>query len=200
MELCESLFHVDSDAVLEIVRGLDGDAGAEIRWRLALHGIDRLLEDFGFDLPRKYVLLRESARFSAREFGFEGAAKESVLDKYRRERAAIERALAGAAADGAGLPGAGAFQIRSERSQRLVARLRQLGAEGKLETPVHAIAGSLMHMHVNRILRSSARAQETILYQFLDRYYDSQLARRGIKGKARDAIRLDADELSAVAD
>jgi hypothetical protein len=33
-------------------------------------------------------------------------------------------------------------------------------------------------MHANRLFRSAARAQETLLYDFLARLYESQLARR----------------------
>ena len=191
MELCESLFHADSDAVLDIVRGLDGDATAEMRWHLALRGVDRILEDFELDLPRKFALMHESAKFAALEFGLAGAYKERVLDKYRKERQSIERVLTGFG---------DAFRSRSERWRPIATRLGQLSADGKLPIPVHEIVRSLVHMHTNRMLRASNRAQETILYQFLDRHYDSQLARLGNKGKQRDAIRFDAGDVSAVAE
>ena len=47
--LAERLFQADSDAVLDILEMLEGDEGADVRWRLALRGIDMLLGDLGFD-------------------------------------------------------------------------------------------------------------------------------------------------------
>jgi len=34
-----------------------------------------------------------------------------------------------------------------------------------------------MHMHVNRMARAAARAQELVLYDFLARLYEGQAAR-----------------------
>ena len=39
------------------------------------------------------------------------------------------------------------------------------------------VAASLVHMHTNRMLRSAARAQELVLYDFLHRLYTSRQAR-----------------------
>jgi lantibiotic biosynthesis protein len=41
------------------------------------------------------------------------------------------------------------------------------------------VAMSVAHMHVNRMLRSAQRAQELVLYEFLDRIYCSAAARNG---------------------
>ena len=47
--LAERLFQIDSEAVLAILEMLEGDEGADLRWRLALRGIDMLLGDLRFD-------------------------------------------------------------------------------------------------------------------------------------------------------
>ena len=42
-------------------------------------------------------------------------------------------------------------------------------------------------MHANRLLRSEQRAQELVLYDFLARLYDSEVARaRGASKRAKD--------------
>ncbi|HXU45266.1 MAG TPA: lantibiotic dehydratase, partial [Thermoanaerobaculia bacterium] len=43
MPVCERLFGADSDACLAIVETLEGDEGADARWRLALRGTDLIL-------------------------------------------------------------------------------------------------------------------------------------------------------------
>jgi len=45
----ESIFEADSDAVLAMVEMLEGDEGANVRWRLALRGADMLLTDLGLE-------------------------------------------------------------------------------------------------------------------------------------------------------
>ena len=39
------------------------------------------------------------------------------------------------------------------------------------------LSPSYIHMHVNRLLRSVQRAHEVVLYDFLTRLYESQIAR-----------------------
>jgi len=73
--------------------------------------------------------------------------------------------------------------------QPFVAELQELDRANRLQKSTDAIVQSVVHMHANRMFRGNARVQEAILYQFLDRHYDSQLARQGIKGKMREAIR-----------
>ncbi|WP_370450920.1 lantibiotic dehydratase C-terminal domain-containing protein [Corallococcus sp. CA049B] len=42
---------------------------------------------------------------------------------------------------------------------------------------MEALATSLMHMYVNRVLPEDARAPELVLYDFLTRLYRQRLAR-----------------------
>ena len=56
-----------------------------------------------------------------------------------------------------------------------------------LETPPADIVLSCLHMFANRLLRSSARAQEMVLYDFLARLYASEVARRSVQ-EARERV------------
>jgi hypothetical protein len=58
--------------------------------------------------------------------------------------------------------------------------VRAVGAalrDRTLSQPIDQIAGSLVHMHINRMLRSSFRAQELVIYDLLQRWYESVRAR-----------------------
>lgn len=59
----------------------------------------------------------------------------------------------------------------------IIASLRELEQRGELTVPVSGLAQSYIHMWVNRMSRSAARAQELVLYDFLYRAYESRLAR-----------------------
>lgn len=47
----------------------------------------------------------------------------------------------------------------------------------RLSRTVTDLVQSYIHMHVNRLIRSSQRLHELVLYDLLRRYYEGQLAR-----------------------
>ena len=179
MVLCERLFHADSEAVLAILELLDADAGADARWRLALCGIHRLLGDLGFDLDSKRAVLGDMRRRFGREFNVDAAFEKQLGERFRRERAALEALVAPEFDETHPLaPGLEILTRRSEQQRATCAELLAAHEAGRLSKPVEELLPSLAHMHANRILRSGARAQELVLYDFLLRLYDSQAARK----------------------
>ena len=174
------MFQADSEAVLEILGLIEaGDAGLNERSQLALRGIDMLLDDFGFDLENKLALLRKVRTPFAREHRVDADLKAKIGEKFRRERRNLERLL-DPDQDAESELSSG-FEILRRRSARLapmMADLRACDAADRLTMPLADIALSCVHMHANRLLRSAHRAQEMVLYDFLTRLHDSQLARR----------------------
>ncbi len=187
MPLCEEIFAADSEAVIECLRLLRGDEHADTRWKTTLRGMDALLEDFGLDPLLKYALADRLSAGFRREFLHERLVKKQVSKRFRQERAQVESALS----NNGSIPqdierSLPLFEQRSRRIQPAVAALKDLEARGVLITPMPDIAASMLHMHANRMLRAAARAQEMVLYSMLAEHHDSQLARRGIKGKERE--------------
>ncbi len=98
----ERVFHADSEAALAIIGRLPGDAGADLRWQLALRGIDQLLDDLGLGLADKRDLARRCKAGYGREFGADGAFQHAVGARFRRYRPRLADLLgdpAGAPAD-----------------------------------------------------------------------------------------------------
>ncbi|ATB39609.1 lanthionine biosynthesis protein [Cystobacter fuscus] len=178
IELAEEIFSADSEAVLALLQAYPGDEGAEVRWRMALKGMDALLEDLGLSLEDKLrVEERARAAFHA-EFRVDKRFEEQLAQRYRRESRELE-ALMAASPDvrGPARPGLLALRRRGERLRPVVERLRQTEREGRLTVAVERLAESFLHMHVNRLLSEDQRAQELILHDFLVRLYRSRLAR-----------------------
>jgi thiopeptide-type bacteriocin biosynthesis protein len=182
IELAEQLFHADSEAVLAIVGALDTATELDDRWRFALLGIDALLADLRLDLAqRRAVIAAQRAAFGA-EYAVALPFERSLGARFRTERAGLEALLAGA-------PGAGreddpdlavvrdAIRRRSERSRAAVDRLVERDRQGRLSVAIPELAKSFIHMHANRCLRSAPRAHELVIYDFLDRCYESRIAR-----------------------
>jgi class I lanthipeptide synthase len=176
IELSEELFRHDSDAVLGIVRTLSGDEGLDARWRLALYGIDRLLDDFGLDTERRRVWARWCRDGFVREFDVQGPAKRVLGERYRAERQALEELLE--LEEGDDHPLAPGVELLRERSRRLTPVVECLcERERRLSVSLGELLRSYAHMHANRLLRGAHRAQELVLYELLQRVYASRLAR-----------------------
>jgi lantibiotic biosynthesis protein len=179
IRLAERIFHADSDAVLAIAGQLTGDAGAELRWRVALRGIDLLFDDLGLTLEQKRAIAGRARHGYGSEFGAGGDFSREVSRRYRTERASVEALLDPHQAPPAEL--AASLRVLHQRSMALAPAAQELRAAadaGRLSAGIPELAMSLAHMHVNRMLRSAQRAQELVLYELLGRAYSSQAARR----------------------
>jgi lantibiotic biosynthesis protein len=181
IEVAEQVFAVDSEAALTVLGSLSGDAGLDLRWRLAMAGIDLLFEDLGLTLEEKRRLARAQREGYGQEFRIDGAFKGQVSQRYRAERARLEALLdLGQDPPAALAQGFEALRQRSLRLAPLMEELRRLARAGRLSTSVTDLAATFAHMHANRLLRSAHRAQELVLYELLDRAYSSRAGRRSL--------------------
>jgi thiopeptide-type bacteriocin biosynthesis protein len=179
IELSEELFRHDSEAVLGIVHSLRGDEGLDARWRLALYGIDRLLDDFGLDLERKRAWARGCRDGFGREFNVGSHTRRALGERYRAERSALDELLG--LQEGDDHPLAESVQLLRERSWRIAPLVERLRArEQRLTVSLDHLLWSYAHMHANRLLRGAHRTQELVLYDLLDRVYTSRLARTAV--------------------
>ena len=179
IEIAESLFHTDSECALRMIELLEGDAGAAATWRLALRSIDRLLDDLGLSLADKLAYATRARDGYGKEIGMDTALQRSLGDKFRVHAKEIAALLA--APDDA--PGHAHAELvarlaaRSAANRPLAAELRALEAAGRLRQPITELALSLVHMTVNRLMRSHQRIQELVLCDLLRRHYDGMIAR-----------------------
>jgi thiopeptide-type bacteriocin biosynthesis protein len=186
IELAEQFFHFDSEAVLQIVEQLDpGDAGLDERWRLVFCGMHDLLDDLGIDLASRHAMLMEIARESAKAHRFDRSLDHRLGERFREERARLTGLLDPARnGDSPLAPGLQALRQRSRDWRPVAAELKAREAAGRLSAPCRDIARSYLHMHANRLLRSAQREQEAVLYDFLARYYESDVARKRRDGSS----------------
>ncbi len=195
VEVAEEIFFHDSQAAVAILQSLAGDAGADLRWRLTLAGMDRLLEDFGYGLEARLRMAANACANFASRYDAE-LLRPPLAEKVRRERAALERLLA---AGGNGQPelrpAMEALDRRSRELAPLVEKLRHLERRGHLRQPLGEIVPSFLHMFVNRMSRAHGPEHELVLYDLLAQLYGSRLAR---ERKGRQATeRAAAGELVA---
>lgn len=170
IESAEAVFHADSVLVANYLAALQDDAGEADRWRFAFLACDQLLGDLGFGLTAKRILAGRLAALFAEEFETDAALRKALRDRYRTERAALTASVQDARS-------AGLLRHRSAAIAAPCRRLRELADANALTEPIEEIAGSLLHMHANRIFREASRAQEMVIYRFLEKTYASLEAR-----------------------
>jgi thiopeptide-type bacteriocin biosynthesis protein len=185
----EAWFQIDSEAVLALVTAYPGDDGAEARWRLCLAGVDRMLKVFGQSLEERYALTQRVRADFAREFGAQNSPLEKQLgDRFRKERKSLDAFLdEGGPQDPILAAGLAILDQRDQLMAPLAAEMARRSKEDELSTTLEDLIRSLIHMFVNRAQRSAQRMQEFVIYDFLERLYDSRLARlkKGAKGQAK---------------
>jgi thiopeptide-type bacteriocin biosynthesis protein len=194
--LAERLFQADSEAVLALAEFLPEDARGDVRWRLALVGMDLLLGDLGFDPEARHAVVHEARETFAAEFHADAEFGHQLAARFRPERKGLEALLDPAAV--ADAPFAVALDILRRRSRALapvMAELQACAQAGRLSVSLTDLAPSYLHMHANRMLRSAQRAQELVLYDFLARLYRSQAARGQCAGASRRVLASGADRL-----
>ncbi len=180
IELAEQIFWRDSDAVLSIVELLDGDAGADARWRLTLRGIESLFTALGIEPAMRAKLSADAKESLGSEHRATTPFWTRIGDRFTRERASLEHLFAPDAERDAAHELAPGFDLLVARDAAIagaVAELRARDAAGELMPRLEGFAWSLAHMHANRLIHASHRAHELVLYDFLRRLHAAQKAR-----------------------
>jgi thiopeptide-type bacteriocin biosynthesis protein len=120
-----------------------------------------------------------------REFGMGKGLRVQLDQKFRAERKSLDALLDPANDETSPLaPGLAVLHQRSQTQAPLLAELARLEGEGRLNATRADLAPSLVHMHVNRMIRSAARAHELAIYDLLFQLHQSRAARERGRAKA----------------
>lgn len=178
----EDIFRADSDAVLELISELDPSDDLDVRWRIALLGVDTLLTDCGLDESSKLRILEKLRNNFQARFHFNSGERKELGDRFRAERPALEAIRAGSMKGKIWAVVSDVFRRRSVLVRKSISTIRDAQSSGKLSVEIGTLAKNYSHMHVNRLLNTAANQHEVIVYDFLFRLYDSDVARRRSAG------------------
>ena len=175
MRIAESLFQYDSELVLELLSVISSQLGGNVRWRLGFASVDCLLGGLGFDLSARRQLVNNLGKAQEKNFQVQQSYKKQLSEKFRKERQVLEDLLA----TSSDLPASAkpALACFTQQVEKIRLQLEFARQAGELARPIDELAASYVHMHLNRLFRSAANAQEMVLYDFLARVYDSKLAK-----------------------
>ncbi|HBB93373.1 MAG TPA: hypothetical protein DC042_17050 [Bacteroidales bacterium] len=163
MDLVEQWFFADSVFWLDWLGGAANEPDND-RWQKCASRVDWMLNRFALTLKEKSEILDRMRKALSAEFHVTRSIKNQLDVKYRTLSAEMEFALK-----------------KAVDSTEQAPTLTDLGATfPDHETLIRSnLVPDLVHMTLNRALRTRHRVQELVLYDFLARYYRSAVARRG---------------------
>jgi len=165
----ESIFFIDSEAILNLLdKLLESSNPEQNRWMISLILIDDILDAYNFSSEEKNVFMKMLSNAYKEEFGFtSNKLTKQLNDKYRNWRQDIYETIS--------------HKKNNVYSEILTWRLEKIGAIGSYYKEKiiskEDFVRSLIHMSMNRLFKSKNRQFEMVIYEFLYKYYNSELAK-----------------------
>ena len=175
IEAAENLFEIDSRFWISIIPSLRKiSGGEEIRWQSAMLSAHSLFSDFGLSVSERIDLLAKMTDSFMVEFGGSKRLRLQLDHKLRENRELIEEIMSN--------PGrAGIEQLKPALGSRSRENIKAIsGGAVLLENNgilKQSSIADIIHMSLNRGLRSKHRMQELVIYYFLKKTYISRMAR-----------------------
>jgi thiopeptide-type bacteriocin biosynthesis protein len=189
MTLAEQLFTIDSSLVADLLPLREQCEDPPSRWLLALLGIELWLDAFAFTPEQCASLMGKLADGFKAEFGVRAQQKVQLGAKYRGYRADIDRYFFGTGDVAQAQPLLARMRQARVAMRDVIGQLRTLEENGGLTVQLSDLAGSILHMHCNRMLDQQQRKQEMVLYDFMVRILASRQSRKP-RAAATDAPAL----------
>jgi thiopeptide-type bacteriocin biosynthesis protein len=179
IDFAETIFNYDSEAIINIIKLLEGSVSDHYRWLIALKMIDNLLDDFEFNIDRKIQLLSNLSENFKTEFGFTRKEYKLQLDKkFRDNRKAIEEIINNTTNKPNWIiPFVKIIDQKSQNIKPVTDTLMDMEQSQALKVPLNDLLGSYIHMMSNRLFRTKQRLIEMVLYDMLERHYSSLKAK-----------------------
>ncbi len=175
MELTETLFFEDSKAILGMIDQTWGEEREVIRWQWCLKLIDSYLSDFRLSISDKKNLLEKMKTSFANEFKINKDLKLQTDQRFRDNRKSIEQILDNSLNETHQY--APLFEYindKAENTRSIIQLIKDLKSGDNLTKYL----SDIIHMTVNRTIVDNQRTHELLMYDFLFRYYQAEMARK----------------------
>jgi len=162
MDLSESLFYFDSILIVKIIQSYYMFEKDELRWLVAIHQIESLLDLFNYSLKQKINLYNQMEQAYELEFNADKVLRKQINNKYRKDKVKINSFKSD-------LYYQKAWQAINEfktSAQKIIPEIiKKHKKHSKLS--IDSLLSSYIHMHCNRIFRSKQRIHELVVYSYL---------------------------------
>lgn len=173
ISLIEEFFFIDSVFIIELLKSFSGNNFEQKRWELALVLIDSFLSAFSLSLSQRKELLRSLADSFKKEFGYtHHHITKPLNDKYRFYRSDIEKIMLW---ENEATESINIIKVRMHAIDSIGKKIIDMERSNKLQIPIEILLESLIHMTMNRWFKSKNRLHEMVIYDFLAKYYTSEI-------------------------
>ncbi len=171
IELSEQIFHAGSECIATILKNMKDNS--QLRWKAAFLIVDLLFTSLGLDIVQKKEFIERMNDSFLREFNFNIHNSRCLNDSYRRMRNAVADIVGGLDKD----------DMDSSIRKRVNTYAKEVaGIIG--EIPIDKLSiSSYLHMEMNRLFASNNRLNEMVVYNYLTRYYKSEIAKAESQNK-----------------
>lgn len=180
MDLSELVFYINSQTTLELLKLIKTDQLQTHRFLVGLLGVINLFDAFDYNIDKRLILIEQSANGFAREFGLQQSQmlRDRIKDNFRKNSANIEQLNNGNIPENlkVNLFFKDVLTIYKKQKQQLQPLVKNI-QQAKNGKPIDELMPSYIHMFVNRFFNSNQRFEEFMIYQLLQKYYTSALAK-----------------------
>jgi len=176
IEEAESFFYHDSDCILQLLKTLKKYNLETSRWMFGLKLIDELLSDFDYNLGKKKNFINSISTSFKKEFNFNDKNSKQFTVKYRENKKNIEQIFAKENKNEIFTQINLIFTQRSIDLKSAISIINQKIINHK-NFDLDMLLSSYIHMTLNRLFRSKNRIYELLLYDFLNMFYASEIAK-----------------------
>jgi thiopeptide-type bacteriocin biosynthesis protein len=183
MENSETIFFVDSVAVVSCLNLLMSNKDETQRWQIALFGIDQLLNDFGYSLEDKCFLLKKLYssflnEFAGNEKSDVGKLEFSLDKKYRSNAKKVHESILEMNNIKELNSVINFFSDRSTNYKPAIAEIKnKLSDQMNNYFDLDYLISSYIHMFMNRLMLSRRREHELVVYHHLSKFYITAVAK-----------------------
>lgn len=174
IEISESFFCLDSECALFVVRKINGYSDENYRWMIALKMVDKFMTDMLLDTISKQNLTQRMAGSFKKEFGFNEYNSKQLNSLFRSKKKVVESVLRDEIND---RKFADLCCYVEERSKKLKPLIDLFYLKISKEENVIYLFTNYIHMMLNRLFCSRNRLQELVIYDFMNRFYCSEIAK-----------------------
>jgi thiopeptide-type bacteriocin biosynthesis protein len=171
IELSEQIFHAGSECVATIIKSIKDNS--ELRWQVAFLIVDSLFTSLGLNVKQKKEFIERINDSFLREFNFNIHNSKSLNDAYRKKRKAVADLVSGLDKDDV------ATLIRKHVNIYAKEVASIIG-----DIPIDKLSmSSYLHMEMNRLFANNNRLNEMVVYNYLTKYYKSEIAKAKSQNK-----------------
>lgn len=172
IELCEMIFHIDSETILSLLSLFKQEGGNHLRWLAGMLGVDYLLSAFGLDIDKRITFLTGLRDAFLVEFRGYDKLKYKLDCKYRESRDHIQNFL-----DASDKNDLVIHDILFDRFQTIRCLIEPIKKAHLSDQDIFDLVSSLSHMYINRLFTTKQREHEMIIYHFLVKHHRSAAKR-----------------------